>query len=144
MCAFGFVSAVVLAGVLQWAAIRRDRPSEIVILLRLIRPAVAVVAFSAVGTLGFGLALAHRLGVSDSALWLRAAVALWLVSMILGGVGGRRARHTRYLAESLAASGDAPSAELRRALTNPLTSALNAISFIALVGILVLMVWQPT
>ena len=144
LCAFGFVSAAVVAGVLQWAAIRRDRPSEIAILLQLIRPAVAVVTLSAVGTLGFGLVLADQLGVSDSALWLRAAVALWVLSMILGGVGGRRARHTRNLAESLAASGDAPSAELKRALTDPATTTLNTLSFVALVLILVLMVWQPT
>ncbi len=144
VCAFGFVSAAVAAGVLQWAAIGRERPSEIVFLLRLIRPAVAVVAVTAVATLGFGLVLAHQLGISSSVFWLRAAVGLWLLSMVLGGVGGRRARHTRYLAESLAASGDAPSAELRRALTDPITLALNGLSLAALVLILVLMVGQPT
>lgn len=142
IAAFAFVSGAVLAGVLQWAAFHRDRPSEILILLRLIRPAVLVITVAAFATLGFGLALAHHLGAT-SALWVRSAVVLWIVSVIFGGTGGGRQRQARYLAQALATRGDAPSAELKRALRDPISLALNSVSFAALLAILVVMVWQP-
>ena len=63
--------------------------------------------------------------------------------MILGAVGGRSTRHTRYLADRLAAEGDRPSVELRSALSSPLTQALNYGSFLAVVAVLALMIWKP-
>jgi len=75
--------------------------------------------------------------------WITAALLLWIASVVLGAVGGRSARHTRYLAEQLAAEGDHPSDELRRALASPLAQALNYASFLALVAALAVMVWKP-
>ena len=60
-------------------------------------------------TLGFGIALAEHEGIGFSPAWIQAALALWVASMALGGYGGRTARHARYLAQRLAAEGDAPS-----------------------------------
>jgi uncharacterized membrane protein len=141
--AFLFVSGAVAVGVLHTAATRRERPSEIAFLLGLTRAAVVLVAFGALAALGFGASLVSRGGFGWSDGWIAAALALWVVSVVLGGIGGRSARHVRYLAERLAADGDLPSDELRRALDDPVSRALNYASFVAALAILALMVWKP-
>jgi uncharacterized membrane protein len=143
LSAFTFVSGGVVAGVLQRSAIRRQRPSEVALLLGLIRVAVVLIAVGALATLGFGIALANQLDIDMSTLWLQLAVYLWIASVVLGGVGGRRGRHARVLAQQLAAQGDQPSEELQRAVSDPVSVGLSGLSFVAVVAILVLMVWQP-
>ena len=139
-----FFSGAAVAGTLQIAAIRRERPSEILGLLRVTRVGVVLVGTGALLTLAFGIALAEHEGLGLSPAWIQAAIALWVAAMALGGYGGRTARHARYLAEKLTAEGDAPSPELRGlvAARGPLWAsyASGAILF----AILVLMVWQPT
>jgi uncharacterized membrane protein len=142
--AFVFVSGAVVAGVLQLAAMRRERPSEIALLLGLTRVGVVLVTIGALATLGFGVALAHELDLDLGATWLQGAFVLWVASMALGGVGGRRARHARELAERLAVERDEPSAELRAAVSDRLSLGLSLLSFAAVLAILVLMVWRPT
>jgi hypothetical protein len=61
--------------------------------------------------------------------------------MVLGAVGGRSARHIRYLAERLAGEGDEPSDELRRALTSPVALVVNYASLAAALALLALMIW---
>jgi uncharacterized membrane protein len=142
--AFSFFAGAAVAGTLQLAAIRRERPSEILLLLRLTRVGVALVGIGAILTLGFGIALAEHLGYGLSPAWIQAALALWVASMALGGYGGRPARHARHLAERLAGEGDAPSAELRArvAARGPLWA--SATSSLLLLAVVVLMVWRPT
>jgi uncharacterized membrane protein len=141
--AFLFVSGAVTAGVLQLAALRRERPSEIALLLRVTRAAVALVLVGAVGTLGFGIALAEHLAIGLGKPWIVASVALWAAGLLLGGLGGRTARHARYLAERLAAEGGASSDELRALVSHRPSLLLSYASAAAAVAILVLMVWQP-
>lgn len=141
--AFLFVSGAVAAGALQTLATRREKPSEIAVLLALTRPAVAVVGVGALLTLGLGAWLVHEEGWSWGDGWITAALLLWIASVVLGGIGGRSARHTRYLAERLAAEGDRPSEDLRRALADPVARALNYGSFLAVVAVLALMIWKP-
>jgi uncharacterized membrane protein len=138
-----FFAGAAVAGTLQLAAIRRERPSEIHALLRLTRVGVALVGAGALLTLGFGIALAEHGGFGFSPAWIQAALALWFASMALGGYGGRTARHARHLAERLAAEGDAPSPELRALLAarGPLWASYA--SGFLLLAILALMVWQP-
>jgi uncharacterized membrane protein len=138
-----FVGGSVAVGVLYEAAVREERPSEVAELLRSTRPGVAVVGAGALLTLGPGLALVHRSDNSFGASWIVAAIALWTLSMLLGAIGGRRARHARYLAERLAAEGDRPSDELRLALADRRARALNYGSFLAVLAVLALMLWQP-
>ena len=142
--AFSFFAGAAVAGTLQLAAVRRERPSEILALLRLTRIGVALVGVGALLTLGFGIALAEHEGLGLSPAWIRAALGLWVASMALGGYGGRTARHARHLAERLAAEGDAPSPELRAlvAARGPLWASYA--SGLMLFAILALMVWQPT
>jgi Predicted integral membrane protein (DUF2269) len=140
--AFCFFAGAAVAGTLQVAAIRRERPSEIHALLRLTRAGVALVGIGALLTLGFGIALAEHEGWGLSPAGIQAALGLWVASMALGGYGGRTARHARYLAERLAAEGDEPSAELRAlvAARRPLwASYASGLLLLAIVG---LMVWK--
>ncbi|HET7648368.1 MAG TPA: DUF2269 family protein [Gaiellaceae bacterium] len=138
-----FFSGAAVAGTLQLAAIRRERPSEIHALLRLTRVGVALVGVGALFTLGFGIALAEHMGLGLSPAWIQAALGLWVASMALGGWGGRTARHARTLAARLAAEGDRPSEELRAlvAARGPLWASYA--SSLLLVAVVALMVWQP-
>jgi uncharacterized membrane protein len=141
--AVSFFAGGAVAGMLQFAAIRRERPSEIYALLRLAPFGAAPVGLGALLTLGFGIALAEHEGFGFSPAWIRAALALWVVSMALGAYGGRTARHARQLAARLAAQGDPPSPELRALLAERLPLWASYASGSLLVAILALMVWQP-
>jgi uncharacterized membrane protein len=142
--AMSFFAGAAVAGTLQLAAIRRERPSEIAALLRLTRVGVALVGVGALLTLVFGIALAEHEGLDLSPAWIRAALGLWVASMALGAYGGRTARHARHYAERLAAEGDEPSPELHAlvAARGPLWASYA--SGLLLFAILALMVWQPT
>jgi hypothetical protein len=143
LSAIVFLAGAAVAGVLQIAALRRERPSEIALLLRLTRVGVALVGAGALATLVFGLARAgqqHRFGEA----WVSAAIVLWVVSMALGGVGGRTARQARHLAERLAGEGDASSEELRALVAHRPSLLASYASTLVVLAILGLMVWQPT
>jgi Predicted integral membrane protein (DUF2269) len=141
--AVGFFAGAAVAGTLQLAAIRRERPSEVYALLRLAPVGAAVVGVGALLTLGFGIALAEHGGFGFSPAWIQAALGLWIASMALGGYGGRTARHARHLAARLAAENDAPSAELKALLAAPIPLAASYVSGAMLLAILALMVWKP-
>ena len=143
VAAFLFVSGAVAVGALATAATRRERPSEVASLLGLTRTAVILVAVGSLLALVLGIALVLHQGRSFGTGRISAALALWVVSVALGSIGGRSARHVRYVAERLASEGDRPSDELRRSLTSARAQALNYGSFVAALAILALMVWQP-
>lgn len=140
--AVSFFAGAVVAGTLQLAAIRRERPSEILALLRLTRVGVVLVGTGALLTLGFGIALAEHEGIGFSPAWIQAALGLWAASMALGGYGGRVARHARYLAERLSAEGDAPSPELSSLVAARVPLLASYTSGLFLLAILALMVWR--
>jgi uncharacterized membrane protein len=141
--AFVFVAGTVAAGIVQLTALGRERPSEIALLLRTARTAVAFTIAGALGTLVFGLALVGHLDIGLGTAWVSAAIALWVLAMGLGGAGGRSARHARYLAERLAREGDQPSDELRALVAHRPSLLLSYAGTAAIVAILVLMVWKP-
>lgn len=141
--AFSFVAGAAVAGTLQLAAIRRERPSEIAMLLGLTRVGVVLVLVGAAATLGFGIALADHLGFGLTPAWIQAAIGLWLASVVLGALGGRTARHARYLAVRLAAEGDQPSADLNALVGNRLSLWASNVSGLLVLAVVVLMVWRP-
>jgi uncharacterized membrane protein len=139
-----FFSGAAVAGTLQLGAMRREKPSEILTLLRLTRVGVLIVVLGAVLTLAFGVALASHLGYGFTPAWVQAAFGLWLASVVLGAIGGRTAREARYRAEELAAAGDLPDEGLRALVAHRPSLVLSYLSTVLLVAILVLMVWRPT
>jgi uncharacterized membrane protein len=142
--AFAFVAGAAVAGTLQVAALRRDRPSEVLILLRLTRVGVLLVLVGATFTLAFGIALASHVGFGLSPAWIQTSLALWAASVVTGAIGGRTARHARYLAERLAAEGDRPSEELRALVGHRPSLWLSYLSGALVLAIVVLMVWKPS
>ena len=141
--AFLFVSGAVAAAVLRIAAMRRARPSEIALLLRVVRPAVPLIGAGLVLALVFGFWLADRLGYELSSGWLTATFVLLGWILVVGGVAGRQDRRTRELAERLASGPDEPSTELSGRLRDPLNLLLNTSLLVATIAIVALMVWKP-
>lgn len=141
--AFLFVGGSITAAVLRFGAMRRERPSEIALLLRAVRPAVPVVGAGLLLAVAAGFWLADRIGFDLGTGWLTATFALLAWVGAVGAVAGRQDRHTRELAERLAADGDAPSEALSRRLRDPLNLVLNASMLAAIVAIVALMVWKP-
>lgn len=142
--AFLLLGGAVFAGILSAAALRRERPSEVAVLYRLTQIAVRSISIGTLLTLVFGLWLVADLDyVKWSNTWVIVALVLWVVANALGGIGGRREKGTRQLAERLAAEGDAPSPELRALMRDPLTLLLSWGSGVVVVAILVVMIWKP-
>jgi uncharacterized membrane protein len=139
-----FTGGAMAATVLRVAAMRRERPREIALLLGAVRPAVPVVAGGLVLTVALGFWLADRLGYDLGETWLTATLALVAWMLVVGAVAGRQDRRTRELAERLAAAGDDPSPELARRLRDPLNLALNASMLAATAAVVALMVWRPS
>ena len=141
--AFFLIGGGAIAAALNLSAMRRERPSEVVLLFGLIR--IAVVAIMVGGTLAFvfGLWLVHEAGYGYADGWVIAAIVLLLLANAMGGAGGKRDERTAKFAKELAASGDAPSAELQARLRDPVSLALSYGSGLVLVIVLALMVWKP-
>ena len=141
--AFLFLGGAVVAGVLNIAALRRERPSEIAVLLRLIGRAVIAFGIGFFLVIIFGLWLVHVAGYRYGDGWVIGSLALFIFSNALGGIGGSRDKATRVLAEQLAAAGDQPSAELRARLRDPVSLALSYGAGLTAFAVLVLMIWKP-
>ena len=138
-----FVGASVAVTALRLLAIAKERPSQSALLLQAVRPLVPLLGLGLLLTVAAGAWLAHEVGVSYDAGWLRWTYVLlaWLV--VVGSIAGRLDRRTRELAERVAADGDGPSVELARRLRDPVALTLDASMLVATVAIVALMVWQP-
>jgi uncharacterized membrane protein len=141
--AFLFLGGAVVAGLFSIAALRRERPSEIVALLRLTRWGVGAVSIGVLMTLAFGLWLVHLADYDWSDTWIVASLVLWVLANALGGIGGRRDKETRLLAERMAAEGDEPAPELQARLRDPVSLGFSWGSGVAALAILGLMIWKP-
>jgi len=141
--AFLLLGGATIAAVFNVAAIRRERPSEIAALMRLTQWAVVSVTVGALMTLAFGFWLIDIVGYDYGDTWIVLAFVLWIVATALGGLGGRREKETRLLAERLAAEGDTPAPELRAELRDPVTLSLSWGSGLLFVVVLALMIWKP-
>ncbi len=138
-----FVSGVAVAGVAFESARRRERPAEISLLLGLSRIGVALVAAGSVIILAFGFWL---VGLEDFSLgegWISAALGLFIVALVLGGIAGQTPKRARLLATKLAEEGNPATAELRALLDDGRSRAENYLSAAVVIAILVLMVFKP-
>jgi uncharacterized membrane protein len=141
--AFLLLGGAVVAASLNLAALRRDRPSEIVVLFGLIRIAVASIIIGTLFLFVFGLWLVHEAGYGYGDGWVVSAIVLLILANAMGGIGGRRDEATAKLAADLAAQGDQPSPELRSRVHDPVSLALSYGSGLVLVAILAIMIWKP-
>jgi uncharacterized membrane protein len=142
--AFFLIGGIVVAGILNLAAIVKDRrPSEVAALYGLIRFAVPLIGAGLLLTLVIGLWLVHNVGYGYGQTWIVVAIVLWVVGSALGSIDGKYQRQTGELAQRLAAEGDAPSPELRARLLNPLALVISYASGLAALAILGLMIWKP-
>jgi len=141
--AFLLLGGGAIAAALNLSALGRERPSEIVLLFGLIRIAVVAISVGTALAFVFGLWLVHEAGYGYFDGWIVAAFVLLIVANALGGAGGKRDQATVKLARELAASGDAPSAELRARVHDPISLALSYGSGLVLIAVLALMVWKP-
>lgn len=138
------VAGVTVAGVAFEAARRRTRPDAIAVLLGLTRIGVLLVVLGSLLVLAFGLWLVDLEDDIDLGTgWLSAALALFVVVLVVGALGGRRPKRARKLAERLDHDGEPESPELRALLDDRLALGLNYVAALLLVVILVLMVFKP-
>lgn len=133
----------VAAGVLNLLAWRAEKPSEIALLLGLIRRTVPLIGIGALLTLVLGLWLVHRDGFSYGQFWIWAAIVLWVIGNALGGRGGRHQAKAREEAERCAAEGDVSTDRLRELLRDPVGNGMSWASGVAILLVLVLMIWKP-
>lgn len=138
-----FVSGIVLAGVAFEVARRRQAPAEVALLLGMTRIGVLLVVVGGLLLLGCGLWLVELEHFGYGAGWIQAAIALFAVALVLGGLGGQRPKQARRLAARLAAEGKPAGEELRALLDDPLSLAANYASGAVVVAILMLMVYKP-
>jgi uncharacterized membrane protein len=142
--AFLFLGAAVVAWVLGIAAFRRERPSEVALLLGLAQ--IAGIGFGIGTTLlvVFGIWLVvdvEQYSIGDG--WIVGALILLGLSLVIGGLGGGREKRTRMLAQRLANEGDRSSPELVAAVRDPRTLLYNIILTVSALAILFLMIFKP-
>jgi uncharacterized membrane protein len=144
--AFFLIGGVVVAGILNLAAIVPDRrPSEVATLYRLVRPAAALIGAGMLLTLVIGLWLVHEAPwhYSYGEAWVVVALVLWVITGWLGGIDSRYQRETGALAARLAEDGDTPTEELRTRMRNVRALAISYGSGLAAFAVLGIMIWKP-
>ena len=96
--AFFLIGGIVIAGILNLAAIVKDRPpSQVATLYGLIRFAVPLIGVGLVLTLAIGLWLVHNVGYSYGETWIVLAIVLWVVASALGNIDGKYQRRSAIL-----------------------------------------------
>jgi uncharacterized membrane protein len=136
-----FVAGAFVAGAAFESARRRAQPAEVALLLALTRIGVLLVVVGGLLVGGFGLWLVSLGHWGYGTGWVQASIALFVVALILGIVGGQRPKQARKLATRL---GPEPMTdELRALLDDRLARVSNYGSALAVLAILVLMVFKP-
>jgi uncharacterized membrane protein len=138
-----FVAGIVVAAVAFEAARKRESAAEIALLLGLTRAGVSFVALGAMLLFICGLWLVELAEIGFGTGWISAAIALFALAMILGGIGGQAPKRARMLATQLAEDGEPASAELRALLDDSVSRVANYASSALLVAVLALMVFKP-
>ena len=143
--AFALVGATVVFVALILSAWRARRPSTILALSGLAKPATVLVSVGAVTTLVFGIWLAIYVdGYELWDFWIAAAFVLWVVSVETGRRGGKYHEQEAPVLRELVQSGrDEMTAEVRALVPNRAGLVLDAISTVALLLILILMIFKP-
>ncbi len=137
-----FFAGVAIAAVVVSAARSRENPSEIALVLGLARHGAILLGAGGVILLLAGLYLSGKID-GYGQRWLEISILLFVVSLVLGYLGGRRSRSVREYAVGLAERGEGDTRTLRTMLESRAMAWLYWLSAITAVIVLVLMVWQP-
>ena len=145
LAAFAMIASSVVFTIVAVALRRTERPGSALLLFDVARPAGVLVVVGGLGTLVLGIWLAIYLkGYELWDGWIAGALVLWLVT---GGTGGRVGKYftaVRKDAEALVERGELePNDQLAAALRAGTPVALHAVSVVALLGILLLMIFKP-
>jgi uncharacterized membrane protein len=132
-----FFAGAAVAGAAAETARRRTDVKEIAVVLGVARMGAALVGVGGVLVLACGFWLVHIVDATFGAGWLQAALALFIIAGALGGLGGRRPREARELAQRNGALD-----EVLRLLGDPWSRAANYASTLLVLVILALMIWQ--
>ncbi len=140
--AFAFIGGGMAAGIGFEVARRRHAAIEVAAVLRVARVGALIAGVGGVVLLLGGMWLAGDLNLY-SARWLQASILAFVLSFLLGAVGGRRPRQAREMATSIASGGEGDATEMRALLNDKRALATNYASALLALGVLVLMIWQP-
>ena len=143
--AFAMVAAYVVFTVVLVAGWRTDRPTSVLALFHVTRPAGVLIAAGALGTLVFGVWLAIYVdGYELWDGWILGALVLWAIATEAGRRGGALYGRAQESAQRLVAEGrDDAASELRGQLRSRTALALHVTSGVAILLILVLMIYKP-
>ena len=138
-----FVAGIVLAAAAFEAARRRERVEEVALHLSLTQAGAKLVAFGGLLLFVCGLWLVELAEIGFGTGWVTAAMALFVIAAVLGGLGGQRPKQARELAARLAAEGKPRSEELGALLDDPRSRLANYASSALILIVLGLMVFKP-
>ena len=138
-----FFAGIVLAGAGFEVARRRSRAAELALLLSLTRIGVVLVAVGGLVLLAFGLGLVHLGHWGYGSGWIVWALILYVVALVLGGLGGQQPKRARRLAAAVAAGDGRVTPQLRALLDDPIARVENYASLLLVIAIVALMVFKP-
>lgn len=136
-------AGVAIAGVCFEAARRASAPAQVALLLGLTRIGVALVGAGGILAGVCGLWLVHLGHWGYGTGWVRDAIVLYVIALIIGGLAGQRPKRARLHATRLAAEGADSDAALRALLDDPVSRVANYVSLLLLVAIVALMAFKP-
>ena len=142
---FAVLGATAWFWALTITSMRTSRASTVLALGRLVTPATAVVIFGSVVTLVFGIWLTLYVdGYEIYEFWILGAIVLWAVASEAGRRGGQYHQQSiPPLVEAVQAGRGEVTAEWRALRSNRTALTLDAISTVAVLLILVLMIFKP-
>jgi uncharacterized membrane protein len=142
---FMVAAALALVTVCVLAARRRERPSDVALMLGIVQRNVWLFSVGGGLILLFGIVLVldldERYSFGDG--WILGALVLWLAATITGIRAGRTYGSAHATAVRLAADGDRPSPELAGLVRDRGAMVMHALSILSVLVAVVLMIYKP-
>jgi uncharacterized membrane protein len=144
LAAFALVAALVLFTAVMVADWGEASPQRAAAYFHVARIGGPLIAAGTALTLILGIWLAIDLKAYQPwDGWIIAAIVLWAIAGYTGSKVGAHYTKAQETVEQLAAAGDQPNAELAATLSDRRIRTLHAITIVAVVAILVLMIFKP-